>query len=164
MTETRPDDTEPLGIESTAQIKGHPIHPMLVPFPIASLIGVLLTDLAFWGTRSPFWAEAGMWLLGVAIVTGAAAAVAGLTDFFTQSRIMALSHAWQHMIGNVAVMLIAIVNFGIRLGMPDPVLPWGLLLSLVAVTVLAYTGWLGGELVYRYGIGMFGRGRGRHEP
>lgn len=159
MTDTRPDDTEPLGIESTAQIKGHPIHPMLVPFPIAALVGVLLADLAYWGTRAPFWAEAGMWLLGVAIVTGAAAAVAGLTDFVTHQRIMALSHAWQHMIGNVAVMLIAIVNFGIRLGMVDAILPWGLLLSLVAVTVLAYTGWLGGELVYRHGIGMFGRGR-----
>lgn len=159
MSETRPGDTDKLGIESTAQIKGHPIHPMLVPFPIASLVGVLIADFAYWITRAPFWAEAGMWLLGFAILTGAAAAVAGLTDFLTHQRIMALSHAWQHMIGNVAVMLVAIVNFGIRLGMPDPVLPWGLILSLVAVTVLAYTGWLGGELVYRHGIGMFGHGR-----
>lgn len=39
---------------STAAVSGHPIHPMLIPFPIAFLIGALATDLAFVGTGDGF--------------------------------------------------------------------------------------------------------------
>ncbi|MBX6368656.1 MAG: hypothetical protein IRZ04_11785, partial [Rhodospirillales bacterium] len=62
---------------SRAAIAGHPIHPMLVPFPIAFLVGALVVDLAFASTGDPFWARAGFWLLLAGIVTGAAAAVFG---------------------------------------------------------------------------------------
>ena len=50
------------GVESTAAIAGHPLHHMLVVFPIAFLIGAFATDLAFWGTKNPFWAQASYWL------------------------------------------------------------------------------------------------------
>ena len=49
--EPTPRQAAPIrGLRSTAQIAGHPIHPMLVPFPIAFLIGALLSDVAFWDT------------------------------------------------------------------------------------------------------------------
>ena len=55
---------------STARIAGHPIHPMLVPFPIACFIGALLTDIAYARTADIMWANFSAWLLAVGIIMG----------------------------------------------------------------------------------------------
>ncbi|ESX26539.1 hypothetical protein X767_04450 [Mesorhizobium sp. LSJC264A00] len=62
-----------LGVATTAKISGHPIHPMLIPFPIALLVPVFLSDLMFWSTRNAFWAEASVWLLSFALLMSVAA-------------------------------------------------------------------------------------------
>ena len=74
-------DRDLLGIATTAKIGSHPLHPMLVPFPIVLLVATFACDLAYWQTARPFWAEAAFWSLGAAIVMAALAAVAGFTDF-----------------------------------------------------------------------------------
>ena len=149
---------EPFGIASTARVAGHPVHPMLVPFPIAFLIGALLADLAFWNTGDPFWAVAGAWLVGAGVVGGALAALAGLTDFLGSRRVRALSVAWIHFLGNATAILLAILNLYLRTAAApsaaEAVLPWGLALSAAVVAILAVTGWLGWELVYRHGVGI----------
>ena len=141
---------------STAQIAGHPIHPMLIPFPIACFVLTLACDLAYWSTRDTFWAIVAAWALGAGIVTAALAAVAGLTDFLGNARIRAIDHAWHHMVGNLVVVVLSIISFALRMGegAADGVLPWGLILSLVVVLLLLYTGWKGGELAYGQRIGM----------
>jgi uncharacterized membrane protein len=146
--------------KATAAIGGHPLHPMLIPFPVAFLVGTLASDLAFWGTRNGFWAEASLWLLGAGIVMALVAALAGFTDFFGEERIRSLNAAWFHMIGNLTAVVIAIGNFAIRyLNSSDAsILPWGLVLSFVTVGTLLFTGWLGGEMVYRHRVGIMDRG------
>ena len=52
--------------QSRASVGGHPIHPMLVPFPIAFLIGGFASDLVFWSNGDPFWARAALWLVAPA--------------------------------------------------------------------------------------------------
>jgi uncharacterized membrane protein len=81
---------------STAQVAGHPIHPMLIPFPIAFLVATLVSDLIFLRTGNSGWATASLYLLGAALVMAALAAVAGLTDFIGDARIRALTPAWHH--------------------------------------------------------------------
>src|SRR5437763_11613006 len=81
---------------STASIAGHPLHPMLIPFPIAFFVSTLVCDLVFWGTRSEIWSIAALWLLGAGLIMAALAAVAGLTDFIGDRRIRDISDAWQH--------------------------------------------------------------------
>lgn len=66
--------------KSTAQIAGHPIHPMLIPFPIACFVLTLISDLAFWKTSNDFWVNASLWMLGVGLIMVALAAVVGLID------------------------------------------------------------------------------------
>ena len=78
---------------STIQIAGHPIHPMLIPFPVAFLVATLFCDFAFLRTRSAFWATAALWLLGGALLFGVLAALAGLIDFLSEPRIRDLSDA-----------------------------------------------------------------------
>ena len=80
--------------KSTVQIAGHPLHPMLVPFPIAFLVGTLVSDIVYRATADEFWATASYWLLVAALVMAALAALAGLTDFLSEPRIRAISGAW----------------------------------------------------------------------
>ena len=142
-------------IPSKAAIAGHPIHPMLVPFPIASLVGALVVDIVFWSTGDPFWARAGVWLLLAGVITGAVAAVFGLADFLAHARVRSLWAAWAHLIGNAAALLLAVWNIALRWGEPTAgVLPGGVVLSALVVLILLFTGWLGGELAFRHRIGV----------
>jgi uncharacterized membrane protein len=144
-----------LNPRSTAKIFGHPIHPTLVPFPIAFLVGTLLSDIAYWRIGDPFWATASLYLLGAALVFAALAALAGLTDFLGDKRVRALGAAWHHMIGNVTAVLLSAVNFLLRLDNPqDAVVPTGLAISTIVALILVYTGWQGGELVFRHRVGV----------
>lgn len=135
---------------STAQIAGHPIHPMLVPFPIAFFTATLACDLVYRQNADPFWFTASQYLLGAGIVMALVAALAGFTDFFGEARIRALAVAWAHMVGNLVLVLIQAFNWYLRDDMgPTAVIPTGLLLSLLAVLVMLFNGWLGWEMVYR---------------
>jgi uncharacterized membrane protein len=110
---------------STAQINGHPIHPMLVAFPASFLVVVPICDFAFWKTENSTWSVAALWLLGAALVAGTLAAVAGFVDFAGDSRIRALREARHHMLGNVLVLLLSVLNWCSRYFLGDAsVLPW----------------------------------------
>jgi uncharacterized membrane protein len=141
--------------KTTAQIAGHPIHPMLIPFPIAFLVSTFVCDLIFWSTRNPAWSTAALYLLGAALVMAALAAIAGLTDFFGDERIRQMSSAWHHMIGNVVAVLLSILNWYWRYtGGEAAVIPWGLAISGLVVLILLYTGWQGWGMVYRGRVGV----------
>jgi uncharacterized membrane protein len=141
-------------------IGGHPIHPMLIPFPIATLVGAFVSDLLFLAYGDPGFADASKWLLGFGIGTGLLAAVFGLIDFMGNDRIRQLGHALQHMIANVAAIVISIINLAIRLGSDDSnVLSIGIYLSGVVVLLLIFSGWRGADLVYRHRVGVHEPGR-----
>ena len=141
--------------QSTLKIAGHPIHPMLIPFPIAFFVGTLAVDIAYSQSGDLFWATAGRWLLGAGLVMAALAALAGLTDFLGDRRIRALNAAWHHMIGNVAAVLLELFNLWQRLTVGDGfILPTGLVLSAAVTLLLLYNGWRGWEMVYRGRVGV----------
>jgi uncharacterized membrane protein len=140
---------------STASIAGHPIHPMLIPFPIAFFVATFVCDVVFWQTSNTMWATAAIWLLGAGIVMAALAALAGLTDVLGEPRIRALNDVWWHAGGNVVVVLIELYNWWIRyIAGTSAVVPEGLVLSLIVVCILVFTGWKGWEMVYRARVGV----------
>lgn len=142
-------------IPSTAAIAGHPVHPMLIPFPIAFLVGALFCDVVFATNSDPFWATVAMWLIAGGVVTGVIAAVFGIVDFLSKERVREIRIAWYHMIGNAIVMVLAFINLVIRLNDPaEAAVPGGLILSLIIGLILVVTGWLGGEMSYRYKVGV----------
>jgi uncharacterized membrane protein len=142
--------------KSTASIAGHPIHPMLIPFPIVFLVLALVADLVFWQSGNSAWATVAMWSLGAGIVMALAAALAGFTDFFGDERIRHIGDAWQHMIGNLVAVLLAAINWYIRYRYGDAagVFPWGIWISLATVLLLLFNGWKGWELVYRHHVAV----------
>jgi uncharacterized membrane protein len=138
---------------STAKISDHPIHPMLVPFPIVCFIMTLILDILYVRGDTGV-AGATDWLLGVGLVMGALAAVAGLTDFLGDDRVRGLGDALKHMLANVTAVVLEVVNFALRLKNPDFIASTGVYISVVVVLILLYSGWKGGNLVYRHGVGV----------
>ena len=140
---------------STASIAGHPIHPMLIPFPIAFFVATLACDIAFWITGAAAWVTATLWLLGVGIILGLLAALAGLTDVLGEPRIRTLPPVWWHAGGNLIVVLIEAGNWYVRFASGSAgVLPTGIILSAIVVCLLLFTGWKGWEMVYRGRAGV----------
>jgi uncharacterized membrane protein len=147
----------PESVTSTAAVKGHPIHPMLVPLPIGFLVGVLLSDIGYLISQSTFWAEASRWLLLGGVLTGGLAAIPGFIDFFTIRYVRNHTVARLHMIGNVMALILSLVNLFNRPDAATGVPGSGLGLSVVVVLIFLGTGWLGGELSYRYRVGVLPR-------
>ena len=156
MDPARIDSTNP---RSTASIAGHPLHPMVIPFPIASFVGALAADIAFANTGNAFWVEAAQWLLGIGVLTALIAAVGGFIDFFGDARIRALPPARRHMIGNLALVVLEAFTLLLRAGdnSADAVVPLGVSLSALGVLLLLFNGWQGWEMVYRHRVGIADR-------
>ncbi len=142
-------------IHSRAAIMGHPLHPVLIHFPVAALLMLIATDGAYLLTGDFFWARAGVWLAAVGAVGGALSGIAGLIDLTTVARIRELVTAWCHSI--LAVMLLSLATLNWMLRFEDPaahIMPWGAYLSLLTGGLIAITGFLGGRLVYEYAVGV----------
>ena len=138
---------------STAKIGGHPIHPMLIPFPIVCFILTFVCDILYTQGHAELAAPS-TWLLGIGLVMAALAAVAGLTDFLGDDRIRGSSDALKHMLANVTAVVLELVNFFLRIKDATSIGSTGVYISLVVVLILVYSGWKGGDLVFRHGIGV----------
>jgi uncharacterized membrane protein len=149
---------------SKAAIFGHPLHPMLVPFPIAFLVGTLICDIVYASSGNPFWADVAKWLLVPALVGGALAAVLGLMDFASIRQAREGWIGWAHMGGNVIVMLLSAINLVLRWNDPAGAEGTGIIISVIVVCMLLVTGWLGGELVFRRHVGVVDSRAGHLHP
>jgi len=136
---------------------------MIVPFPIAFLVGTLATDLVFRSTGDPSWAMFSKWMLVAALVTAAIAAVLGLIDFVGIKRVRQGWIGWAHMGGNVAAVALSLISLIARWNDPVNGLETiGLPISIVVTIILVFTGWLGGELVFRRKVGVLEEGEDEH--
>jgi uncharacterized membrane protein len=139
-------------------IAGHPLHPLLVPFSIAFLIGTLASDVNFWVTGGTFWAGVSFWMASAGLVTGAAASVVNLIDLLAVMRARRRRARWMDVHGNAIALLLTQWNVLHRVDNPaEGVVPLGLILSAVVVLVLLVTGWLSGELVLPYKTSLFNK-------
>jgi len=142
-------------MESRAKLFGHSIHQMLIVFPLGLLAMAVIFDLFTFFTGTLRWTEMAFYMIGAGIVTGLIAAVFGLIDFLAipsgtrAKRIGAL-----HGVGNVVVVLLFAGSWLLR--WPDPARPATLAYacSFAGAGLSLMTGWLGGELVDRLGVGV----------
>lgn len=142
-------------MESRAKLFGHAIHPMLIVFPLGLLATALIFDLIYWSTFNETWAIVAYWMIAAGIIGGLLAAIFGFIDFLAiPSGTRAKSIGLLHGLGNVIVMLLFIGSWLLR--RPNPANPdtLAILLSLGGVVLALVTGWLGGELVERLGVGV----------
>ena len=141
-------------MKTPAAVAKHPIHPMVIPFPIALWIFSLASDLIYlFDFGGPVWKDIALYTMVGGIIGGLAAAVPGYLDYRSLTDPVAVRLAQMHMVINVGLVLLFTVNAGLRImnetGALVPVL-----LSAVGVAALAVSGWLGGELVYVQGVAV----------
>ena len=143
-------------MESRTKLFGHPIHPILVVFPIALLSTALLFDAISLAVGSADAGQFGFWAISVGLVGGLLAAVFGLVDWLgIRPGTRAKSIGMWHGLGNLAIVLLFALSWILRLGETrNAPTPLTLVLELVAVAMALVTAWLGGELVYRHRVGV----------
>jgi uncharacterized membrane protein len=143
-------------MESNVKALGHPVHPMLVVFPLGLLATAVVFDILGLITDNGDFAIAAAYAIAAGVIGGLLAAVFGLLDWLsvptgTRARRIGLWHG----AGNVVVVLLFAISWLIRAGADawDPNAA-ALVLGFVGLAVAGVTGWLGGELVDRLGVGV----------
>jgi len=148
-------------MSSPASISKHPVHPMLVVFPIGLWVFSFLCDLVYaFGLGTDIWKDVAHITMGGGIVGALFAAVPGFLDFRSLAgRPKAV--ATLHMGINLSLVILFLLNFWLRSA--NLFSASAVFLSLIGVAALAYSGWLGGELVYVLGIAVDTTGEYREE-
>jgi len=109
--------------------------------------GALLTDIAYWRTAEMMWADFSAWLLSFGLALGVLAALAGLFDFFTNRLVRQRSRGWLHMVGNIVVLVLSVLNaFVHSRDAWTSVVPTGLTLSAVVVVLMIFSASIGRSL------------------
>ena len=142
-------------IISRMALGAHPIHPMLIHFPVAALIGLIGADVAYLLSDDFFWARAGLWLSGIGALGGWVSGMVGMVDLVTVPRIRRLITAWCHATLAVMLLSLASLNWLLRVGdAATHIWPWGIYVSLLTGLLIAITSYLGGQLVYERAVGV----------
>ncbi|MBB5463361.1 MULTISPECIES: DUF2231 domain-containing protein [unclassified Paraburkholderia] len=139
---------------SVVALVGHPIHVMMVHFPIAFVVATLGVDVIYWWTGDPFWIRAGLWAAGFAFWSGVAASVVGTAELLLVRGIRLKEASWSHAVAAMTLVALAGANWGVRLYYPDEILPHGLVLSVLSSVMTGFAGWHGGKLVFDHGVGI----------
>jgi uncharacterized membrane protein len=154
-------------MRTSASIGSHPIHPMLIPFPIALWTFSLLADLIYvWGHQSPIWRDwIAFYALGAGIIGGVLAAVPGIVDYFSIKDPKVSKIAAWHARFNILALLVFAASFYLRTnnGSRMSVASFNaggfyfstcILLSALGVILISISGYLGGEMVYVHHVAV----------
>lgn len=143
---------------SAASVGGHPIHPMLVTFPIGLWSTSFAVDILFYFFRNDSLLLISKFMLAAGCIGALAAAVPGLIDKLNLKDREVKRIANWHAIINVLALLIFASSFYLRTRAGAPLVDYRLripfLLSLLGVILISISGWLGGELAYKHGVGV----------
>jgi uncharacterized membrane protein len=142
-------------MESRAKLLGHPVHQMLIVFPLGLLATAVMFDLISYFTGATRWTEMAFYMIGAGIIGGLTAAVFGAIDFLaipagTRAKRVGAIHG----IGNVIVVVLFAGSWLLRWDNPSDPSTLSYLCSYAGAGLSLATGWLGGELVDRLGVGV----------
>ena len=142
-------------MSTPASFRKHPIHPMLVVFPIALWFASLVCDIIYHvGTLDLFWKTAAFYSMTGGVIGAVLAAIPGFIDYLSLRDHRAKKVATIHMALNLVVVALFLFNLGLRYsGMPAGDL-FPVALSVIGMVLLAISGWFGGALVYELGVGI----------
>ena len=142
-------------MSSPASIRSHPIHPMLIVFPIGLWIFSFVCDILYHaGSHNLFWKEVAFYTMIGGVIGALLAAIPGFVDYLSLRDRRVKQIATTHMILNLIVVAGFIFNLGIRYtgGSENSLL--AVVLSIVGIGILAVSGWLGGSLVYVHHVAV----------
>jgi uncharacterized membrane protein len=142
-------------MESKVKSMGHPMHPMLVNYPLGLLTVSPIFDIVHFVTGNGYWSEIAFWMIAAGSIGGIIAAAVGTIDWLAiPSGTRAKSVGLLHGAGNYVILVLFIVSWLLRLSDPKSPSIIAYVLSFLGAVLLGGTGWLGGELTLRLGIGV----------
>jgi uncharacterized membrane protein len=145
-------------MSSPASIMGHPIHPMLIPFPIALWVFSFVADLIYLWRSNVGWEWMASWTLLAGCIGAVAAAIFGIIDWLSIKDHEVKKVANWHARFNVLALLLFATSWYLRRGVdfanPNGKLTLPIALSVVGVIAVTVSGWLGGELVFKHGVAV----------
>jgi uncharacterized membrane protein len=150
-------------MRTPASIFNHPIHPMLIVFPIGLWIFSLVCDLVrLAGASSAAWATVAFFSMIGGFIGALCAAVPGFIDllYYKGGAPPVKKIALTHMTINLTAVVLYAINIGLRARDPvaaDSAMSLPLVLSIIGVALIFVSGWLGGQMVHVYGVGVEGR-------
>ena len=142
-------------MESHSKVFGHPAHTLLIAFPLGLLSTAVIFDALALATKKPKMAEQGLAMTGAGILGGLVSAPFGTWDWlFIPKGTRAKSVGTIHGLGNAAVLGLFGASWALRRSNPDKIGGLPFALSVLGFSLAGLTGWLGGELVNRLGVGV----------
>lgn len=140
-------------MSTRASVHNHPIHPMLIVFPLGLWVFSIICYAVFLATSAPVWRTVSLYSMGGGVVGGILAAVPGTIDFLTLGPSRVLTIAMTHMICNTVALTVFTIALVLALFWEGhPLVPF--ILSLFGLLAMGIGGWLGGSLVYEHGVGV----------
>lgn len=144
---------------SPASIGGHPIHPMIIPFPIALWVFSLVADVIYVWRGNPVWKNwIAFYALLAGIIAAVVAAVPGLIDWLSLKDKDVVRIANWHARLNVIALLVFAASFYLRTASGSNLLSGSytipVMLSVLGVVLISISGWLGGEMVFKHGVAV----------
>jgi uncharacterized membrane protein len=140
-------------MQARAKLLGHPIHQMLIVFPVGLLATSVAFDIVHLATADAYWSDIAYWMIVSGLVGGGLAAIFGLIDYTAiPPHTRAKRIAGIHGIGNVIVMGLFVVSWALRNNLVSGIAPF--VLSVAGLLLAGFTAWLGGELVDRLAVGV----------
>lgn len=143
-------------MESRVKLVGHPVHPMLIVFPLGLLATAVIFDILYLIFNNRLLPTASYYMIAAGVLGGLLAAIFGFIDWLAlPSGSRAKNIGLWHGLGNVTIVGLFIISWFLR-GANVDFIPGGLalVLSFVGVGLALVTAWLGGELVYRLGVAV----------
>lgn len=142
-------------MESRAKFLGHALHQQLIPFPFGLLVTAVVFDVLYLVFDEGELANVAYWMIAAGVVGGLVAAPFGTIDWLaiprsTRAKTVGLFHG----LGNLLLLILFVGSWLIRRDAPESPDGWALALSFAGVGLAIITGWLGGELVDRHGVGI----------
>ena len=143
--------TETKGVD----VAGHRLHQMLVVFPLGLLAGAVIFDIVHLANHEARWGEISFWLIAAGVIAALVAAVFGAIDWYGIPRhTQAKKTATVHGVGNVIVVALFVISWFVRMNAPQRANAASYVLDFVGLGIAVFTGWLGGELITRMGVGV----------
>jgi uncharacterized membrane protein len=143
-------------MESRVKLLGHPVHPMLIVYPLGLLSMAVIFDILFLIFGNRLLPTASYYMIAAGVLGGLLAAIFGFIDWLAlPNGSRAKNIGLWHGIGNVVITGLFAVSWFLRSNnvdfVPDSM---ALILSFAGTALALITAWIGGELVYRLGVGV----------
>jgi uncharacterized membrane protein len=142
-------------MSTPASIRKHPIHAMLIVFPIGLWIFSFACDLIYMVvTPNSLWKDMAFYSMAGGLIGALLAAIPGFIDYLSLSEPRTKKIATTHMVLNLVVVALFIFNLGVRYNAQPSSDMLGIALSVVGIAFMGVSGWLGGALVYEHRVGV----------